>query len=64
MAFEAQGVEDQVRRIVVKEVNGDQATVDANHPLAGQALHFDVQVTGVRAASEQETAHDHLHYTR
>lgn len=61
MAFEAQGAEGQVRRIVVKEVNGDQVTVDANHPLAGQALHFDVQVTGVRAASEEELAHGHVH---
>ncbi len=61
MAFEAHGGEGQVRRIVVKEVNGDQVTVDANHPLAGQELHFDVQVTGVRAASEEEIAHGHVH---
>jgi len=61
MAFEARGAEGQVQRVVVKEVEGDQVTIDANHPLAGQQLHFDVQVTGVRAASAEEIEHGHVH---
>lgn len=61
MAFEARGPDGQVQRIVVKEVDGDQVTVDANHPLAGQQLHFDVQVTDVRVASAEEIEHGHVH---
>jgi FKBP-type peptidyl-prolyl cis-trans isomerase SlyD len=61
MAFEAQGSDGQARRIVVKEVNGDEVTIDANHPLAGVELNFDVQVVEVREASEEEVAHGHAH---
>ena len=61
MAFEAQGSDGQARRIVVKEVNGDEITIDGNHPLAGVDLNFDVQVVSVREASEEEVAHGHVH---
>ena len=40
---------------------GDQVTVDGNHPLAGQRLNFDVKVVNVRAASDEEIAHGHIH---
>ena len=33
----------------------------ANHPLAGKALRFTLKVTDVRAASEEEIAHRHVH---
>ncbi|PZN32119.1 MAG: peptidylprolyl isomerase [Proteobacteria bacterium] len=49
------------RLVVVKEVAGDTVTVDGNHPLAGQRLSFDVEVVGVRAATEEERAHGHVH---
>ncbi len=61
MAFEARSPSGQAQRIVVKSVEGDQVTVDANHPLAGQELNFDVQVVEVREASEEEIAHGHVH---
>jgi FKBP-type peptidyl-prolyl cis-trans isomerase SlyD len=61
MAFEARGPDGAAQRIVVAAVEGDQVTVDANHPLAGQQLNFDVQVVGVRAATEEEVAHGHVH---
>ena len=61
MSFEARGDDGQVQRIVVREVDGDKVTVDANHPLAGQQLHFDVQVVAVRDATEEEIAHGHVH---
>jgi len=61
MAFEAQGSDGQARRIVVKEVNGDEIIIDGNHPLAGVDLNFDVQVVSVREASEEEVAHGHVH---
>jgi len=61
MAFQAQGADGQQRRIVVKEVADEEVTVDGNHPLAGVELNFDVQVVDVRAASEEEIAHGHVH---
>lgn len=33
--------------VVVREVNGDKATVDANHPLAGKKLIFELEVLEV-----------------
>ena len=48
--------------IVVKEVTKDKITVDGNHPLAGQVLHFDVKIESVREASPQELSHGHVHH--
>jgi FKBP-type peptidyl-prolyl cis-trans isomerase SlyD len=49
------------RFLLVKELRGDYATVDANHPLAGLVLHFAVKVTGVRDATPEELEHKHVH---
>ena len=42
--------------IVVKTVEDDTVTVDLNHPLAGQRLHFDVKIVEVREPNAQELA--------
>ena len=47
--------------VTVTHIQGDMVTVDANHPLAGQDLHFTVEVIAVRAASEEELEHGHVH---
>lgn len=49
------------RILTVTEVKGDYATIDANHPLAGQTLNFKVKVVEIRDASEEELAHGHVH---
>jgi FKBP-type peptidyl-prolyl cis-trans isomerase SlyD len=49
------------RLITVVGVQGDQVTIDANHPLAGATLNFDVKVVNVRDATEQEKSHGHVH---
>jgi FKBP-type peptidyl-prolyl cis-trans isomerase SlyD len=49
------------RMVTVTQVAGDMVTVDGNHSLAGQTLNFDVEVTDVRAATEEELAHGHVH---
>ncbi len=57
MQFEAN--DGQV--ITVTKVGPDTVTVDANHPLADQDLHFDVEVLDVRDATPDELAHGHVH---
>ncbi len=36
-------------------------TVDLNHPMAGQDLHFKGKIIGVREATKDELAHGHVH---
>jgi FKBP-type peptidyl-prolyl cis-trans isomerase SlyD len=47
--------------ITILHIDGDGIVVDGNHPLAGEALTFDVEITGVRAASAEELSHGHVH---
>ena len=61
MAFEAQGENGQVQRVVIASIDGDQVTVDGNHPLAGVTLNFDVKIVSVRDATEEEISHGHVH---
>jgi len=49
------------RMVVVTEVKGDLITIDGNHPLVGQTLHFSVDVTDVRASTDEERDHGHVH---
>ncbi len=60
MAFEAQGENGQVQRVVITEIEDDQVTVDGNHPLAGVTLNFDVKIVSVRDATEEEISHGHV----
>jgi len=60
MQFQAQG-DGGPRAVTVTHIMGDMVTVDGNHALAGQNLNFDVEVTDVRAATEEELAHGHVH---
>ncbi len=45
----------------VTQIVGDQVTIDMNHPLADETLHFDVNVVEVREATEEELEHGHVH---
>jgi FKBP-type peptidyl-prolyl cis-trans isomerase SlyD len=45
----------------VVEVDGEQVFVDTNHPLAGETLHFEVEILGVREATAEELEHGHVH---
>lgn len=47
--------------VTVIKAGRHSADIDTNHPLAGQALTFDIEVLEVRAASEDEVAHGHAH---
>ena len=53
--------DDGLRAVLVQSVSGDYASVDANHSLAGQTLHFAVKVVEVREATTEELSHGHVH---
>ena len=57
------GVNDQGEPQVynVVKIKGPEVHLDGNHPLAGQALRFSGNVVEVRAASDEEIAHRHVH---
>lgn len=48
-------------QVTVVKVGKFNIDVDANHPLAGQVLNFDVEIVSVRDATEEELSHGHAH---
>lgn len=60
MQFQAQTQQGMIP-VVITEIEGDTVTVDGNHPLAGETLHFAVEITEVREASVEEALHRHVH---
>jgi FKBP-type peptidyl-prolyl cis-trans isomerase SlyD len=60
MVFTAQAQNGPVQLTVAK-VDGDDITVDPNHPLSGKTLHFSGSVIEVREATEEELTHGHVH---
>ncbi|MFO8065663.1 MAG: peptidylprolyl isomerase [Spirochaetia bacterium] len=61
MQFEAQTSNGERQVVTLAEVGDSEVTLDANHPLAGQTLHFDVTVNDVREATSEELEHGHVH---
>ncbi len=47
--------------VTVVNIDGDNVTIDGNHPLAGEALTFDVEIIDVRPATQEELDHGHVH---
>ncbi|MQM40143.1 FKBP-type peptidyl-prolyl cis-trans isomerase SlyD [wastewater metagenome] len=60
MRFQAQ-TQAGTQVVTVAAVDGETVTVDANHPLAGQTLNFEVKVSEVREATNEELEHGHIH---
>jgi len=60
MRFQAQADED-VHTVMITQVEEDQVHIDANHPLAGVTLSFEVEITEVREATAEELEHGHVH---
>lgn len=61
MQFETQSPDGQGMVFTVESMEGDEVEINGNHPLAGEALHFSVEVLGVRDATEEEKKHGHAH---
>lgn len=61
MQFQAQAPNGGVQVIQVLDVQDEDVTIDANHPLAGKTLHFSVAVEAVRDATAEELEHGHVH---
>jgi FKBP-type peptidyl-prolyl cis-trans isomerase SlyD len=53
--------EHGILNFTVVAVNDQMVMLDANHPMAGKNLHFEVDVLEVRDATAQELAHGHVH---
>jgi FKBP-type peptidyl-prolyl cis-trans isomerase SlyD len=47
--------------VTITSIDGDEVTVDGNHPLAGETLNFDVTVVEIRDATSEELEHGHVH---
>lgn len=61
MMFQAQTQDGDVVPLWIHAVETEVVVVDPNHPLAGVALNFSVEVLEVRAATEEELHHGHVH---
>lgn len=61
MQFHASAPDGGMQIVTIRDIEGDDVTVDGNHPLAGQRLNFKVKVVDVRDANAEELAHGHVH---
>jgi FKBP-type peptidyl-prolyl cis-trans isomerase SlyD len=61
MQFQAQTSSGETRIATVTGIQGDMVSVDMNHPLAGETLNFDVEITDIRDATAEELEHGHVH---
>jgi FKBP-type peptidyl-prolyl cis-trans isomerase SlyD len=61
MSFLAKSPQGKDIQFFVKEIDGDDITVDFNHPLAGKALHFNLELLNLRDATSEELDHGHVH---
>jgi FKBP-type peptidyl-prolyl cis-trans isomerase SlyD len=61
MQFQAQGPNGQAQVVTVVGATPTEITIDANHPLAGVTLHFEVKILAIREATAEELSHGHVH---
>jgi len=61
MQLESQDEQGNPFFVVVTKIEEETITVDANHPLAGETLHFSVSIESIRDAQEEELSHGHVH---
>lgn len=59
--LEGQTEDGRTHVFQVMKIKGPQVILDGNHPWAGKTLRFSLSVTDVRAASDEEISHGHVH---
>jgi FKBP-type peptidyl-prolyl cis-trans isomerase SlyD len=59
--IELQSPEGHVVPAMIVEIGSEFVVVDANHPLAGEKLFFEVELTEIRDATKEELDHGHVH---
>jgi len=61
MQLQSQDKDGNAFLVSVTKIEDDKITVDGNHPLAGQTLHFSVSIESIRKAEDEELSHGHVH---
>jgi len=61
MQFQGGAEGDDPQVFTVTKIEGDQVTVDGNHPMAGKTLNFYVSIENIREATPEELDHGHVH---
>jgi len=61
MQLQSQDQDGNAFLVSVTKIEDDKITVDGNHPLAGQTLHFSVSIESIRKAEAEELSHGHVH---
>lgn len=61
MQFQASVGNGESVVFTVQAIEDEEVHVDGNHPLAGETLHFDVEVLSIRDATPEELEHGHAH---
>lgn len=61
MMVQLQSPDGQAMMATIVKTEEGQVTLDANHPLAGQVLNFDIEIVSIRDASQEELSHGHPH---
>jgi len=61
MQLQSQDQDGNSFLVNVTKIEDDKITVDANHPLAGETLHFSVSIESIRKAEAEELSHGHVH---
>jgi FKBP-type peptidyl-prolyl cis-trans isomerase 2 len=61
MPFVAHGPDGEPFAIWVSRIEENTIWMDANHPLSGMTLHYDVEIVDIRDAADDEIAQGHPH---
>ena len=61
MQLQSQDQDGNAFIVTVTKLDDEKITVDANHPLAGETLHFSVSIEEIRDAEAEELSHGHVH---
>lgn len=61
MALDTEGDDGRSQTVWITAIDDKAVTIDINHPLAGESLHFEVEVLSVRKATSDEVKHGHAH---